>query len=61
MSERKPIELGIDAMITNYLRLEKELAAALSQREAAREWVRATLGSAHLKEMDDYIKEECGK
>jgi predicted TIM-barrel fold metal-dependent hydrolase len=56
--------------------LERKLAAAIlqrddeyanigvvdaRQRDAAREWVRATLGSAHLKEMDDYIKEECKK
>tara|TARA_R110000868_G_scaffold70718_1_gene207567 strand:- start:591 stop:818 length:228 start_codon:yes stop_codon:yes gene_type:complete len=34
-----------------------ELAAALSQRDGAREWVRATLGSAHLTEMDKFIKE----
>ena len=37
--------------------LEAELAAALAQRDGAREWVRATLGSAHLTEMDKFIKE----
>ena len=40
------------------VRFERELAAAQAQRDSAREWVRATLGSAHLKEMDDFIKEE---
>lgn len=38
--------------------LERELAAAIAQRDSAREWVRATLGSAHLKEMDYFIKGE---
>ena len=37
---------------------QSELSAAIAQRNKAREWVRGTLGTAHLKEMDEYIAED---
>lgn len=38
--------------------LRNQLAAAIKQRDKAREWIRGTLGTAHLKEMDKYIAED---
>lgn len=48
-------------LIEHALSLERELATAIEQRDKAMEWVRGTLGTAHLKEMADYIKEKFGK
>jgi hypothetical protein len=57
--ENRYFESGthVDEVFVYARLLERELAAALEQRDKTREWVRGTLGTAHLKEMHEFIAE----
>ena len=57
---KQPPELMQQVELYQYRPLYALPAAAIEQRDKAREWVRGELGTADLKEMDEYIKKECG-